>query len=260
LGTRLAAVRIRLDTTAHRVLDITSELVVADEIPDSDLPAEVPGLLATVEAAGSRRVCRLPQAITPAGTPGINCAVSELLCRALAEATGAQVVLHGTLGHDGLPAGEVSERHLFALIPYENSIMTADLTPAQIETAVAEQLANRASYVYCGVWGAEMSCSVGSASTAPTVHLQRLADAKGPLPERLRVAVNSYTAAGGGGRFPRLFEILRTPQSHLRHTGVEARTAVRDYLGRHANEPLVVRPWISGRLPSAPKAAPAEGP
>ena len=35
------------------------------------------------------------------------------------------------------------------------------------------------------------------------VRLTRLQGAEGPLPERLRVAMNSHTAAGGGGRFPR---------------------------------------------------------
>lgn len=257
LATHLAAVHVRVDTDTHRILELTSELVPADPEPDGEVSAELASLLAQADAAAGQAICRLPQAIPAGGTPGISCAVSELICRALAEATGAAVVLHGTLGRAGLPAGDIGERQLFALVPYENSITVADLTPAELETIVAEQLANRASYVYCGVWGAEMAIQPRTAEREARVQLTRLQDGKGPLPERLRVAMNSHTAGGGGGRFPRLFEILRTPQAHRRSTGSNSRDAVKAYLRRHADEPLEVRRWITGKLSAMDVREPA---
>ena len=261
LATHVAAVHVRLDTETHTILELTSELVPADAEPDNQGSAELTRLLAEAEAAAGDVVCRLPRAIPAGGTPGISCATSELICRALAEATGAAVVLHGTLGRAGLPAGDVSERHLFALVPYENTITVADLTPAELEVVVAEQIANRASYVYCGVWGAEVAIQPQDPEREAHVHLTGLQGNSGPLPERLPVAMNSHTAAGGGGRFPRLFEILQTPQAHRRNTGLSSREAVKTYLRRHAEEPLEARRWITGKLSALDvRAAPAEAP
>jgi 2',3'-cyclic-nucleotide 2'-phosphodiesterase (5'-nucleotidase family) len=259
LATHVAAVRVRLDTEQHRVLELTSELGPAAAAPASDLGPDVNRVVTLAEAAGAKPVCRLPQPVPPGGTPGVNCAVSELLCRALAEAAGAEVALHGTLGRTGLPAGEVTERDLFALVPYENAVMVADLTAADLEEVVAEQLANRSSYVYCGVWGAEFAVHQDDADGIPRVRLTAVPGRSGPRPERLRVALNSYTAAGGGGRFPRLAQCLRSPQARCRETGSAARDAVRLYLQRHADEAVTPRAWLTGRLAllEAPAPPPA---
>lgn len=257
LATQVGAVHVRLDTETHRILELTSELVPADPTPDTEVAPELTALLAQAEAAAGQVICRLPRAIPAGGTPGISCAVSELISRALAEATGAAVVLHGTLGRSGLPAGDIGERHLFALVPYENSITVADLTPAELETVVAEQIANRASYVYSGVWGAEVAILPADAEREARVRLTRLQGTDGALPERIRVAMNSHTAAGGGGRFPRLFEILQTAPAHRRVAGMHSREAVRTYLRRHADEPLEVRRWITGKLSALDVPEPA---
>jgi 2',3'-cyclic-nucleotide 2'-phosphodiesterase (5'-nucleotidase family) len=259
LATHLAAVHVRVDTATHHILDLTSELVPADAVPDAEVSPELTAMVTEIEAAAGQAVCQLPREIPASGTPGISCPASELICRALAEATGAAVVLHGTLGQAGLPAGPISERQLFALVPYENSIVVADLTPAELEDVVAEQIANRASYVYSGVWGAEVAIQPRTLERDAHVRLTRLQGNAGPFPERIRVAMNSHTAAGGGGRFPRLFEILRTPQAHRHNTGVNSREAVRTYLRQHAAEPLEVHRWISGTLSALapPEPAPA---
>jgi 2',3'-cyclic-nucleotide 2'-phosphodiesterase (5'-nucleotidase family) len=248
LATHVAAVRVRLEPRQHRILELTSELVPAAEEAATDLGTEVSRIVAQAEAAGAKQVCRLAQPLPPGGTPGVNCAVSELLCRALAEAARADVVLHGTLGRTGLPAGTVSERDLFALVPYENSVTVADFTPRELEAVVAEQIENRSSYVYCGVWGADFTVQTGKNGRSPRVRLTAIPGRSGPLPERLRVAMNSYTAAGGGGRFPRLMGCLRSPQSRCRSTGIQTRDAVRSYLQRHAQEAVTPRAWITGRL------------
>lgn len=260
LATHVAAVHARLDPETHTILELTSELVPADPVPDGEGPAELAELLGQVEAAG-QIVCHVPREIPGGGTPGISCATSELICRAMAEATGAVVALHGTLGRAGLPAGDINERHLFALVPYENTITLATLTPAELEVVVAEQLANRASYTYNGVWGAEVAIQPATPEHEAHVRLTRLQGAEGPFPERILIAMNSHTAAGGGGRFPRLFAILQTPQAQRRNTGINSRDAVRTYLRRHAEEALVPRRWITGKLSAlAPSEAVPEAP
>lgn len=256
LATHVAAVRVRVDPEQHRVLDVSSELVPAAAAPEADPSPELGEILAQAEAAATRPVCQRRVAVPPGGTPGVSCAVSELLCRALAEASGAEVVLHGTLGRTGLPAGTVTERDLFALVPYENTIAVADLTVSELQTVVAEQIANRTSYVYSGPWGAQFAIDKGGPEGTVRVRLTAVAGHSGALPGRLRVAMNSYTAAGGGGRFPRLLECLRKPQARCRSTGTQAREALRTYLQRHPDDPVEPQPWISGRLALMDTTAP----
>ncbi|NLF19705.1 MAG: hypothetical protein GX595_20935 [Lentisphaerae bacterium] len=248
LATHVAAVRARLDTAAHRVVELSSELVPADAAPSLDPGPEIRAMLAKTAAEAGEVVCHLPAAIPCGGTPGVSCALSELLCRALAEAADAEVVLHGTLGRSGLPAGPVTERDLFAIVPYENNVTLAELTTAELEVVVAEQLASRTSYVYSGLWGVEAAIVEGDAERPPGVRLGA-ADAPAPPPgKRWRVAMNSHTAGGAGGRFPLLVDILKRPRVRCRHTGIETRGAVRRYLQRHAGEPVEPRRWIRGRL------------
>jgi len=104
---------------------------------------------------------------------------------------------------------------------------------------ISEQLANRDSSSYCGLWG--LTAQVQGTSVS------RLTQADGqPLPpDRLLVAFNSFTAAGAGGRFPLLREIVRRPEAQLRDTGRNSRDAVRSYLQQKVLPPLTPRRWLS---------------
>jgi hypothetical protein len=62
--------------------------------------------------------------------------------------------------------------------------------------------------------------------------------------DRIRVALNSYVVAGGGGRFPRLREILRRPETQLRDTGTNSRDAVREFLKTRDPIHLEPRAWV----------------
>ena len=241
-GAWLGAVQVTADTRKHRVVNITSELVAAGpDIPvDPDIRAVAQGCMERTREWEKTVVARLVEPIGARGTPGETCATSELLCRAIAGAVDARVVFHGKLSQKGLPAGPVTEKDLFALVPYENSIVVADLTPAQVRSILEEQWRFRGSSAYCGLWGLE-------AVFSKTGKLRTLRDARGRPPkegDRLRVAFNSYTAAGAGRRFPELRAVLRTPDAQLRDTGVNSRDAVRQYLRRRRFRSMTARRWV----------------
>ena len=125
-------------------------------------------------------------------------------------------------------------------MPYENSLAVAHLLPRDIREIVAEQFTQRESYAYCGVWGVQVL------TTPPERSIARLLSADGQeLPDRrVPVAFNSYTVAGGGGRFPRLREILRRPETRLHDTGINSRDALARYITRHQPVRLTVRRWV----------------
>jgi len=181
----------------------------------------------------------LARAVSAAGRPGEDCEIGELLCQAIAQAADADAALHGKLSRVGLPAGAVTEADLFAVVPYENTIGTALLTRAELREILAEQLAKRKSYVYCGLWGVE--AVLGADGEVKRISLP----ASGRPDGRVKVALNSYTIAGAGGRFPRLRAILRTPQAQLRDSGINSRDAVRDFLKKNEPLDLRMRSWLT---------------
>ncbi|MBN2449049.1 MAG: metallophosphoesterase [Lentisphaeria bacterium] len=265
LGTHLGVAYVSVDTEAHAVVDIRSELLPAAETPDPQAQAAVADLLDAAEWAAKTLAANLTNAVPSRGTPGISCATSELLCRALAAATGATAALHGRLSQDGFDAGTVTEADLFRVVPYENTAVLAEFTAAELEAVVAEQLDNRESYVYCGVWGAEFR--IAEAESREEDDPQATASAREDTPPQTAVAMlnppdgegrlltvlNSYTAAGGGGRFPILRRILARPETRARDTGLSSRDALRTYLGKHPDLSPPKR-WIHGSLAAFDRA------
>ncbi len=241
-GAWLGAVQVTADTRRHRVVNITSELLEAGpDVPeDPRAGMVVQDCLDRTRELARSVIVRLPEAVPARGTPGETCATSELICRAAAEATGARIVFHGKLSQKSLPAGPVTEQDLFDLIPYENSLAVAQLTPAEIRHVLEEQWHWRGSGAYCGAWG------VGVVFSSEGRVLEMRGPRGKPLDEqkRLPVAFNSYTVAGAGRRFPVLRALLRTPQASLHDTGTNSRDAVRAYLKRHRPLRLTVRRWV----------------
>jgi hypothetical protein len=88
------------------------------------------------------------------------------------------------------------------LLPYENGLVVAELTAADLREIQEEDGDQRT------LW--------------PAV----VADGDA----RVRVAFNTYDAQSGGRRLPKLFEILSRPESKRRDTSVSAREALVDHL------------------------------
>ena len=105
------------------------------------------------------------------------------------------------------------------------------LTPDEITMVLTEQLRNRESYVFNGIWGVKAQVS-DDWQTVRELQWNTLADTRVP------VAFHSYAAAGGGGRFPKLRALLATAAVQYRTTGLMMRDIVRDHL-RNSPEPVV---------------------
>jgi 2',3'-cyclic-nucleotide 2'-phosphodiesterase (5'-nucleotidase family) len=219
----LAKVTARIDTDRHRVTAIESELIPA--AGESRDPEALTAVQAAVDAAAEyrrRKVCAVTNKISSGGMPGVDCHMSEVIARAIAWKTGAEVVFHGKLSTTSWPAGsDLTEGLLFDAVPYANGIGVADLTRDEIAEILEEQLQTRTRRAYNGLWGVQARADKKTG---------RVIDLKVPPGKRLTVAFNRYAIAGGGGRFPRLREILRRPGSRLRDAGVNSRDVLREYV------------------------------
>lgn len=249
----LGVVRAVLDTEKHQVTQITSYLMnIQEDTPDCpELQNDLAAWLDKAEQAKIEAIAPAPGGdILSKGRPGINCQASDLFCAALAEAAGTSLALHGTLSNKSFPAGKaITEQALFDFVPYENTIVTASLTHAELAEIVLEQWQNRDSYTYSGIWGIHVRITpLGDQAEILTSLAQKDQPSKAA---RLQIALNSFTAAGSG-RYPKLKAILNKKTSMMKDTGISTRDAVRNYLCNHPN--LVSAPvaWMHPEKNTAP--------
>lgn len=238
----LGVVTARIDTDRHEVIDISSELqkVTAKTRGSSEAIIGMDAWLHRAEYLANEKLTPvMPATLSAGGRPGVDCAASELFCLAMAKAANVDVAFHSVLATKDFPAGKaVTGRDLFAFVPYENTIFTAQLTSDEICRIEAEQWEKRDVYTYCGIWGANVRIGKDG-----RVRLLSIGDRKIEEGKRYLVAFNSFTVAGGG-RYPVLKKILARPEAQLKDTKISTREAVRKYLQGRRDWPLHPVRWI----------------
>ncbi|NMA42034.1 MAG: bifunctional metallophosphatase/5'-nucleotidase [Oligosphaeraceae bacterium] len=240
---QLGLIEALVDIENHRVLEINSQLL---ELPphyeeDPDMRRKLQPWLEMLDEARSKSIAPAPASdILSKGRPGINCQASELFCMAIAEASKADIVLHGVLSKKNFPAKvAISEQDIFDFVPYENNIITAYLNQEELKEVILEQWNNRSSYTYSGVYGIKLKISESEQSVEfkdPEIGQK--------LDQRsLKLALNSFTAAGSG-RYPKLRAILLQKSSKRQDSGISSRDAVRDYLQKHPGLKVKAQAWM----------------
>jgi 2',3'-cyclic-nucleotide 2'-phosphodiesterase (5'-nucleotidase family) len=173
--------------------------------------------LAKADQDMKRKVCTVKAEIPAAG-------VAPLFCQAFAtalEKAGSPVegVFHGTFGKDPILPGEKTVADCWELLPYENGMVVAELTPAELVTIVSEDRGQRL------LWPFEIELSPSGETKKFLFQGQPVDPAR-----RYRIGFNSYDGQSGGQRLLRLNEILMKPESRRREVPVATRQALIDYL------------------------------
>ena len=154
--------------------------------------------------------------------------VEDLIGAAIMEALetrGMQpdAAVHGLIFPDGdFEAGPKTIRDMWSIMPYENRIVTAQLTRDDLFVILAEMRGSR------GIMGLH----VQSEGLRGPITVHEIFDRNGrPLQRnrRYQVAFNSYDAASGGQSLMQLREILHRPASRMRLHPILTRHALIDY-------------------------------
>lgn len=173
--------------------------------------------------------------------------VQMLLCRAIADACKTDIVLHGALAEDPLPAGDLTMADAWALAPYENTIGILQLTPEEIASILEENGERVGGMHYLGAFGLHYDWEKGRDRRMRAVKLRDADDKPLHGRKRYRVALHSYNLASGGRRFPTIRELADQPESRLAMTGVDTRTALIEYIRK--NSPLKRDAIMAGAQP-----------
>jgi 2',3'-cyclic-nucleotide 2'-phosphodiesterase (5'-nucleotidase family) len=168
-----------------------------------------------------RKVCTVSQ---PVEGGGRYSGVAVLFCEAFAAAlekagTPVDGVFHGTFSKDGIPAGDLTVADCWKLLPYENGLVTAELTGEELVTIISEDRGNRT------LWPFQLRRSDAGEVTSFQFKGQPVDPVK-----RYRIAFNTYDAQSGGRSLPLLHEIVNRPASNRKETPVATREALIEFL------------------------------
>jgi 2',3'-cyclic-nucleotide 2'-phosphodiesterase (5'-nucleotidase family) len=146
-----------------------------------------------------------------------------LFCESFAAAlakhgTPVDGVFHGTFLSGDLAAGPLTVADCWKLIPYENLLVVAELSGAELLEVIAEDAGDPRSDRT--LWPFTI---VKDGDGQPA--LQRDGERIDPQ-ARFRIAVNSYDAQSGGRRLPKLRAILESPQAKRRLVPIDTRSAL----------------------------------
>ena len=159
---------------------------------------------------------------------GRDSPLGRLLCESFAAALGragspVDGVFHGTFATGPLPAGQVTVADCWRIIPYENLLVTGELTGAELMDVLAEDANDKRSDRT--LWPFEVQRDAKGKPLAILRDGEPVA-----ADQRFTIACNSYDAQSGGRRLLRLREILGQPGAKRKTTSIDTRTALIDTL------------------------------
>ena len=226
-GIHCGRIDLTFDLDTRKLVDRKAFTLLMDDrfAPDPMVLDLARNDLQAADADLARQVATVARLIPGKGR---GSGLANLLCACLAGAlerrkVAVDGVFHGTFGSGDLHPGPLTVADCWRIIPYENMLVTAEVTAAELLQIVAEDAEVRDSDRT--LWPFEV---VAGADGKPA-HL-RLQGAEVPAAKRLTIAFNSYDAQSGGRRLMRTRGILSAPDAKRRTTPVDTRSALIDGL------------------------------
>jgi 2',3'-cyclic-nucleotide 2'-phosphodiesterase (5'-nucleotidase family) len=169
----------------------------------------------------------------------IGAAIMECLCERGVKVDGA---FHGLFDDKSeIPAGPKTVNDLWSIIPYENYLVTAELTPEEIMAVMEETYSSRERRSLLGF-------NVRTAGEGVQRKVTSLSLGDGRPLERARryvIAFNTFDSRSAGHRFMRLRNLLESGATNCRPHDVQTRDTLIDYFRRHQVVHRVVAPELA---------------
>jgi 2',3'-cyclic-nucleotide 2'-phosphodiesterase/3'-nucleotidase len=147
--------------------------------------------------------------------------------------------VHGVFDEkNNFVAGPKTIGDIWNLIPFENYLVTADLTQEEIKAAMEEVYAIREPRNLLG-----FEIEIEGIGHERRITAMRLADGRSlERDKRYSIAFNTFDSRSGGHRFMKLRALLETPATRCTLHPVQTRDALIDYFRRHQVVHKIVLP------------------
>jgi 2',3'-cyclic-nucleotide 2'-phosphodiesterase (5'-nucleotidase family) len=199
-GEVIAVCDLRVDPVAHRVVDRRSRLVTTygDLVtPDSAMQARVAAWNTGVAAIGAERLGSNRRRLTR--NRGGESTLGDLVADAMRAAVAADFAFQNSGGlRADLPEGPVTRGAIYEVMPFDNTIVTMELSGAQVRSVLEEGL--RGGRV-TQVSGLKFSFDLDRPEMQRVTELLAADGAPIDTARTWKVAVNNFMAGGGDDYF-----------------------------------------------------------
>jgi 2',3'-cyclic-nucleotide 2'-phosphodiesterase/3'-nucleotidase len=250
-GIHVGRVDLIFDRASKKLLGRRAHCELMDNrfAPDPVIVSRARPLLEDSTRTLSQRIGELAQSLGVRNSPGkpsevemlIGAAVMEALRERKVEVDG---VLHGLFDEERpMTAGPKTIADMWKVLPYENYVVTAELTGEEIRETMEEifEVQRR------NLMGFKIETE-GKGKNRIVTNMGLDDGRPVEMARRYRIAMNSFDSRSAGHRFMILRELLEMPESRTQLHPVQTRDALIEYFRRHK----IVRPVRSLRpLPAA---------
>lgn len=232
LAEGIGVIDVHFEKESKKLLSMRSEIRKPEKGKRSAAMEKLfSGKLREMEKAGKNRLGYLPFAPSPVGKSvykAMKNPFAKLMGKALQEAVNTPVAFHGTMGNYKCNAGNITERRLFLLLPYENTISTICLTPEECRKVIEEQCRNVRFGNFQMVSGVRFSFAKGKVGKV-------LYNEDGTVWQsgEKEAAFTSYALSGAGGRFPYLANLAKRKAHTKKFCQTTVRKAAEEYIKKH---------------------------
>jgi 2',3'-cyclic-nucleotide 2'-phosphodiesterase/3'-nucleotidase len=236
-GIHVGRVDLLFDRTSKKLLrrEAICELMDNRFASDHMVISRAKSQLAESAAELSEPIGQLAETLRGRSRPGRPSDVERLIGTAIAEMllerrVPVDGVMHGTFDDKAdLVAGPKTVNDIWNVIPYENYIVTAQLSPEEIKTAMEEVFVSHEKRSLLGfdvkTEGRGDDCKIVSMTLANREPLDRN--------KKYVIAFNSFDARSGGHHFMKLRAFLARPEANCILHPVQTRDALIGYFQRH---------------------------
>ena len=236
-GIHVGRVDLLFDRNSKKLLrrDAMCELMDERFAFDHAVISRAKSELAKSEAALAEPIGELAETLRNRSEPGRPSDLEKLIGAAIMETLSERNVpvdgvMHGTFGDKAdLVGGPKSVRDVWNVIPFENYIVTAQLSPEEIKIAMDEVFASHEKRNLLGfavkTKGRGGHCKIVSMTLANGEPLDRN--------KKYVIALNSFDARSGGHHFMKLRAFLERAEASCILHPVQTRDALISYFQRH---------------------------
>jgi 5'-nucleotidase / UDP-sugar diphosphatase len=236
-GIHVGRVDLLFDRNSKKLLrrEAICELMDNRFHPDHAVISRAGSELSQSEAMLAEPIGELTETLHARGRNGRASEIERLIGAAMMESLSERnivvdCVIHGVFDENAiLAAGPITVNDVWRILPYENFIVTATLSPDEIKGVMEEVYASHEPRSLLGL----ESKAVGRGPDRRIVSMM-FPDGR-PLERGTRyvIAVNSFDARSGGHHFMKLRGLLERPEANYVLHPVQTRDALIDYFRRH---------------------------
>ena len=236
-GIHVGRVDLLFDRKSKKLLrrEAACELMDKRFDPDQVVLSRAKLQLEQSEASLSQPIGKLAETLHARGRRDHPSEIEKLIGAAITETLAERrvvvdAVMHGVFDEKAkLAAGLTTVNDVWKIIPYENFIVTATLSPDEIKSVMQEVYAGHEPRSLLGI-------AVRLEGRGPNCRITSIAFPDGRALERDKryaIAFNSFDARSGGHHFMKLRALLDRPEANCVLHPVQTRDAVIDYFRRH---------------------------